>query len=48
MKLLDCPPGPRIGRALSYLATCIARDPVLNRPESLQELLLDWNRQQAD
>jgi tRNA nucleotidyltransferase (CCA-adding enzyme) len=42
MKQLDCPPGPRIGRALAYLAERVAIDPVLNVPDELRVLLREW------
>ena len=42
MKQLDCQPGPRIGRALAFLAERIAVDPALNAPNALRELLQEW------
>jgi tRNA nucleotidyltransferase/poly(A) polymerase len=39
---LGCEPGPRVGRAINYLAECIRLDPDLNSPDALRELLLDW------
>ena len=43
MRLLDCRPGPRVGRALAYLAEQIAADPSLNSQEALAQLLSGWN-----
>jgi tRNA nucleotidyltransferase/poly(A) polymerase len=42
MKCLDCQPGPRVGRAIGYLAERIRLDPTLNSPDALRNLLHDW------
>jgi hypothetical protein len=39
---LGCEPGPRIGRAIDYLAERIRLNPALNSPDALRELLRDW------
>ncbi|MBW2541290.1 MAG: hypothetical protein JRF15_04295 [Deltaproteobacteria bacterium] len=39
---LGCEPGPRVGRAIAYLSECIRRNPDLNSPDALRELLRDW------
>ena len=44
MAHLGCGPGARVGQALRHLAEAVARDPSLNRPESLRDLLDAWSR----
>lgn len=44
MAQLGCGPGARVGQALRHLAEAVARDPSLNRPESLRALLDAWSR----
>ena len=39
MAILGCGPGPRVGRALRYLAERVAEDPERNQPAALRELL---------
>ena len=39
---IGCEPGPRIGRAIDYLAERIRLNPALNSPDALRELLRDW------
>jgi tRNA nucleotidyltransferase/poly(A) polymerase len=39
---LSCEPGPRVGRAIDYLAERIRLNPALNSPDALRELLRDW------
>jgi tRNA nucleotidyltransferase/poly(A) polymerase len=39
MRLLGCPPGPEVGRALDWLAERVLEDPGCNTPERLAELL---------
>jgi tRNA nucleotidyltransferase/poly(A) polymerase len=42
MECLGCEPGPRIGRAIDYLAERVRLNPTLNSPAALRDLLLDW------
>jgi tRNA nucleotidyltransferase/poly(A) polymerase len=42
MECLGCEPGPRIGRAIDYLAEQIRLTPTLNTPDALRNLLHDW------
>lgn len=42
MALLECEPGPQVGRALDYLTKSIEKDPASNTPDSLAELLRTW------
>jgi hypothetical protein len=42
MECLGCEPGPRVGRAISYLAERIRLTPRLNSPDALRDLLRDW------
>jgi len=42
MECLGCQPGPRIGRAITYLAERIHLNPTLNSPDALRDLLRDW------
>jgi hypothetical protein len=42
MECLGCEPGPRVGRAISYLAECIRLTPRLNSPDALRDLLRSW------
>ncbi len=42
MECLGCEPGPRVGRAISYLAERIRLTPTLNSPDALRDLLHDW------
>jgi tRNA nucleotidyltransferase/poly(A) polymerase len=44
VELLGCPPGPLVGRALSYLTDRVVEDPSRNTPEALRELLAAWAR----
>jgi len=39
---IGCEPGPRVGRAIDYLAERIRLNPALNSPDALRELLRDW------
>jgi tRNA nucleotidyltransferase/poly(A) polymerase len=42
MAWLGCPPGPRVGRALSHLTLQVLADPSRNEPTALRELLRSW------
>jgi len=42
MQCLGCGPGPRVGRAIAYLAERVRRNPALNSPDGLRSLLRDW------
>ena len=42
MECLGCEPGPRVGRAITYLAERIRLTPTLNSPDALRDLLRDW------
>jgi tRNA nucleotidyltransferase/poly(A) polymerase len=42
MSELNCPPGPRIGRAVAYLSEQITENPEHNEPEKLRALLRGW------
>ena len=42
MKCLGCEPGPRVGRAIDYLAERIRLTPTLNTPDGLRDLLRGW------
>jgi len=42
MDCLGCGPGPRVGRAIAYLAERVRLDPALNSPEVLRDLLREW------
>ncbi len=42
MECLGCKPGPRVGRAIDYLAERTRLDPALNSPDALRDLLRDW------
>ena len=42
MECLGCEPGPRVGRAIEYLAERTRLDPALNSPDALRDLLRDW------
>ena len=44
MAHLGCGPGALVGRALRHLAEAVERDPSLNRPDALRELLDAWPR----
>jgi len=48
MECLDCGPGPRVGRAIDYLAERIRLNPTLNAPDALRDLLRDWNDDPVD
>ncbi len=43
MRQLGCPPGPAVGRALSYLLDRVLDEPGLNQPEKLKNLLATWS-----
>lgn len=47
MEILDCPPGPAIGRALRQLEKTVEADPSLNTPEALRDRLLAWRSDPA-
>jgi tRNA nucleotidyltransferase (CCA-adding enzyme) len=42
MALLDCEPGPRVGRALQHLTECVLDDPSCNTPDGLSRRLTLW------
>jgi tRNA nucleotidyltransferase (CCA-adding enzyme) len=42
MRLLDCRPGPQVGRALRYLTDCVIEDPTCNTEDGLRALLERW------
>ena len=42
MECLGCRPGPRVGRAIDYLAERIRLNPTLNSPDALRDLLRNW------
>lgn len=42
MAALACPAGPRIGRALDFLAERVADDPARNTPDTLRAELIAW------
>ena len=42
MRVLDCGPGPVVGRALRHLTDRVVEDPSQNTPEGLRALLLEW------
>jgi tRNA nucleotidyltransferase (CCA-adding enzyme) len=42
MQLLDCRPGPQIGRALRHLTDCVIEDPSCNTEDGLRALLERW------
>ncbi len=42
MTCLGCGPGPRVGRAIGYLAERIRLDPSRNTPDALRALLREW------
>jgi len=42
MDHLGCEPGPRVGRALRFLAEAVAQDPSCNEPAALRALLDAW------
>jgi hypothetical protein len=42
MELLDCGPGPEVGRALRQLEKDVAADPSCNTKEALRARLLAW------
>jgi hypothetical protein len=42
MRILACPPGPEIGRAIRFLEGTIADDPGTNTPEALSRALEHW------
>jgi tRNA nucleotidyltransferase/poly(A) polymerase len=48
MECLGCQPGPRVGRAITYLAERIRLDPALNSPDALRDLLRDWVDEPGD
>jgi hypothetical protein len=48
MKILDCEPGHRVGRALSHLAAFVETHPDSNRPQALQAELLRWADRDRD
>jgi tRNA nucleotidyltransferase (CCA-adding enzyme) len=41
MEILDCRPGPEVGRALRWLTERVLEEPARNTPERLRELLLE-------
>jgi tRNA nucleotidyltransferase (CCA-adding enzyme) len=47
MRILGCGPGPRVGRALSYLTDRVVDDPALNTREALEDLLRTWKSGEA-
>jgi tRNA nucleotidyltransferase/poly(A) polymerase len=47
IECLGCEPGPRVGRAIEYLAERIRLDPALNSPDALRELLRNWGDETA-
>lgn len=46
MQALGCAPGPIVGRALDFLAGCVARDPDCNHPDALLSQLKSWAQHQ--
>jgi tRNA nucleotidyltransferase (CCA-adding enzyme) len=48
MECLGCQPGPRVGRAITYLAERIRLNPTLNSPDALRDLLRDWVDEPGD
>jgi tRNA nucleotidyltransferase (CCA-adding enzyme) len=44
MAALGCDPGPRVGRALTFLTERVIEDPSCNEPARLRSLLLEWAR----
>ena len=48
MACLNCQPGPRVGRAIDYLAERIRLNPTLNSPDALRNLLRDWIDEPGD
>lgn len=42
MQLLGCGPGPQVGRALAFLASCVAENPECNTRDGLRERLESW------
>ncbi|MEE8166837.1 MAG: hypothetical protein V3T64_14820, partial [Myxococcota bacterium] len=42
MECLGCEPGPRVGRAIEYLAERARLNPALNSPDALRDLLRGW------
>lgn len=47
MKVLACEPGPRVGRALRFLAECVRREPECNRPAELAQRLRQWSEENS-
>jgi hypothetical protein len=47
IEILGCRPGPVVGRALAYLARCVAEDAAENQRERLSQRLRDWARAAA-
>jgi tRNA nucleotidyltransferase/poly(A) polymerase len=45
---LGCPPGPLVGAALRHLHEQVLRDPELNRPAALRELLREFGERERD
>lgn len=44
MRILGCPPGPQVGRALAFLTERVIDDPECNTPEGLRALLEEWGK----
>jgi hypothetical protein len=47
MRILGCPPGPRVGRALRFLTELVLEDPDRNTPETLEAGLRAWAERDA-
>jgi len=45
MRILDCGPGPVVGRALAALGEWVAEDPKRNDPTALERRLREWARE---
>jgi tRNA nucleotidyltransferase/poly(A) polymerase len=48
MECLGCQPGPRVGRAIAYLAERIRLNQTLNSPDALRDLLRNWIDEPGD
>jgi tRNA nucleotidyltransferase/poly(A) polymerase len=48
MDCLGCEAGPRVGRAIAYLAKQIRLNPARNSPDALRKLLRDWVDESGD
>jgi hypothetical protein len=48
MEVLDCRPGPMVGRALRWLTERVLEDPTLNTAERLREILLERGAERGE